>query len=257
MIYMNPLYNWSDIYDSVHSWLTDDISFYVEEAIKSKGPVLELGCGTGRVVIPIAQAGISVTGLDLSESMLEMAHNKLSKPENSDLDIELVHANMCDFSLNRLFKLIIIPFNGFLSLLTVEEEIKALENIKQHLEPDGKFIFDIFTPDLNMLISEDDQVFHLRDVTDPLTNQKFILHHQSHYDNYNQIINVRMIIEQLTPEDIVTRKMYRDYQLRYIHRWEMYHLLNLSGFTVEELYGDFELIDWPVWFLFLLESSQI
>ena len=90
-----------------------------------------------------------------------------------------------------------------------------------------------------MLISEDDQVFHLRDVTDPLTNQKFILHHQSHYDNYNQIINVRMIIEQLTPEDIVTRKMYRDYQLKYIHRWEMYHLLNLSGFTVEELYGDF------------------
>jgi hypothetical protein len=48
-----------------------------------------------------------------------------------------------------------------------------------------------------------------------------------------------MIIEKLTSEDIVTQKMYRNYQLRYIHRWEMYHLLNLSGFTVEELYGDF------------------
>ena len=236
---MNPLENWSDIYDSLHSWLTDDISFYVEEATKSGGPVLELGCGTGRIVIPIAQAGISVTGLDLSETMLEMAHKKLSEPENRGLDIELVNANICDFSLNRLFKLIIIPFNGFLSLLTVEEEIKALENIKQHLEPDGKFIFNIFTPDLDMLVQEGDQVFHLRDVIDPITGQKFIVYHQSRYDNFSQIINVRMIIEELTSKGNVAQKIYRNYQLRYIHRWEMYHLLKLSGFSVEELYGDF------------------
>jgi len=236
---MNPLDNWSDIYDSLHSWLTDDIFFYLEEAKKSGGPILELGCGTGRIVIPIAKAGISVTGLDISESMLEVAKQKLLKLENRDLDIELVNANMCDFSLNRLFKLIIIPFNGLLSLLTVEEEIKALENIKQHLAPDGKLIFSIFSPDLNMLIHEEDQVFHLRDVVDPNTGQKFIMYHQSHYDNFNQIINVRIIIEKLTPKGNVTQKIYRNYQLRYIYRWEMYHLLNLSGFYIEELYGDF------------------
>ena len=68
---------WADVYDSVYSYVREDIPFYVDEALTAGGPVLELGCGTGRVTIPIAAAGVDVTGVDLSPAMLDIARRKV------------------------------------------------------------------------------------------------------------------------------------------------------------------------------------
>ena len=232
--------DWASLYDSVYSYVRDDIPFYVEAARQSGGPVLDLGCGTGRVAVSIANAGLDVLGLDSSAAMLDVARHKTKELANGSGQLSLVHADMRDFSLATSFSLAIIPFRGFLSLLTVDDQRRALENIRRHLEPGGKLVFNIFVPDLNMLVQEGDVPYHFRDVTDPDTGTRLVLWHQSKYDNHDQIIDARLIVEELDGEGTVARRSYRDFQLRYVHRWEMHYLLELCSFQVEALYGDFD-----------------
>jgi ubiquinone/menaquinone biosynthesis C-methylase UbiE len=231
---------WSDIYDSVYSYVRDDIPFYVGAARESGGPVLELGCGTGRVAMPICRAGIDVVGLDSSQALLKVARRKARRLDPGAGSLELVRADMADFVLERTFALVIIPFRGFLSLLSVEQQTATLLNVKRLLAPGAKLLFNIFVPNPEVLVQEGDLPYHFRDVTDPDTGARFVLYHQSSHDNHNQIVSVRVIVEELDERSAMTRRLYRDYQLRYVHRWEMHHLLTSCGFDVLDLYGDFD-----------------
>ncbi|MDA1349028.1 MAG: class I SAM-dependent methyltransferase [Chloroflexi bacterium] len=236
---------WADIYDSVYSYVRDDIPFYVDEAKRAGGTVLELGSGTGRVSFPIAEAGVDIVGVDFSPRMLDVARGKLSGLSDGSGSLSFIEADMQDFSLVEengpgKFDLAIIPFRGFLSLLSVADQIRTLVNIKRHLAPGGWLAFNIFVPDINMLASEGDIAYHFRDVTDPVSGTRWVLWHQSKCDNYNQIINARTIVEELDDQGAVARKLYRDFQLRYAHIWEMHHLLGLCGYEMVDLFGDFE-----------------
>jgi ubiquinone/menaquinone biosynthesis C-methylase UbiE len=231
---------WADVYDSVYSYVRDDIPFYVEEALAAGGPVLELGCGTGRVTIPIAAAGVDITGIESSAAMLEVARHKTEAlPEDSRP--RLVEGDMRDLSLGgQQFHLIIIPFRGFLALMTVEDQMSALSSISSHLAPGGRLIFDVFVPDLDMLVQAGDTSFHLRDVVDAEAGTRLVLWHQSAYDNHAQIIDARIIVEELDEVGTVEKRYYRDFQLRYAHRWELQHLLTTCGYEIDDLHGDFE-----------------
>ena len=235
---ISPYDAWADIYDSVFSYVVDDIPFYLDEAKRSGGPVLELGCGTGRVSIPIALSGIELVGLDSSTAMLERAQQKAERAGATGLSF--LQADMRNFSLPDKFSLIIIPFRGLLSVLSVEDEIHVLSNIKRHLAPGGKLIFDIFVPDLNMMVQEGDVPYHFRDLTDPSTGKQIVLWNQASYDAYTQVMSIRTTIEYLDCSGRVSDKIYRDFALRYIFRWEMYHLLRACGYDIIALYGDFK-----------------
>ena len=233
----SPYDAWADIYDSVFSYVNDDIPFYVDEAVRSGGPVVELGCGTGRVALPIALSGIDVVGLDSSSQMLKRARQKAYQAGVSNLS--LVQADMKDFKLDEKFPLAIVPFRGLLSLLSVEDTERTLLNIMRHLTPGGKLIFDLFVPDLNMMVQEGDVPYHFRDVTDPTTGSHLVIWNQASYDSHSQIMNIRSTIEELDLNGKVSSKMYRDFALRYIFRWEMHYLLRACGYEILELYGDF------------------
>ncbi len=235
---ISPYDSWAEIYDSLFSYVVDDISYYVEEATLSGGTVLELGCGTGRVSIPIARAGIDIVGIDASSAMLTRAREK--SREAGIPNLKLLWADMRDFNLSSEFNLVIIPFRGLLSLLSVDDEIRTLTNIKRHLAPGGKLIFDIFVPDLNMMVQEGDVPYHFRDVTDTETGRHLVVWNQANYDAFSQVMSIRTTIEQLDDSGRVSSKMYRDFALRYIFRWEMHHLLGLCGYDVQALYGNFE-----------------
>ena len=234
----SPYDDWADIYDSVFSYVVNDIPFYVNEARNAEGLILELGCGTGRVAIPMALSGARVIGIDSSAAMLERAREKAYETDASNLT--LVQADIRDFELEEKFSLVVIPFRGFLSLLSVEDELRTLSNIKRHLEPGGKVALDIFVPDLNMLVQEGDVPYHFRDVIDPATRQRLVIWNQASYDPFSQIMSIRTTIEKLDDLGNVSSKMYRDFSLRYIFRWEMHHLLRACGFDVLALYGDFQ-----------------
>ena len=243
----SPYDPWADIYDSVYSYVRSDVPFYTQLALESGGPVLELGVGTGRVAVPTARIGIDVVGIDNSTAMLSVARRKLDSLGPDDGSVDLIPADMRDFDLRdrysgkeRKFPLVTIPFRGFLALMTVEDQIRALRCIHRHLTLDGRLAFNIFVPDPNMALEQSDVPRHLTDVTDPDTGITRVLYQQSSYDSHHQIVSVRMLIEELDRHQVVSRRLYRDYQLRYSHRWEVHHLLHNCGFEVESLYGDFD-----------------
>src|SRR3712207_2727600 len=100
-----------ELYDLVYEDYLDDIPFYVEESRRAQGPCLELGCGTGRVLIPVASAGVEVTGLDSSAPMIARARRKVAAlPDDVRARITLGEGDMRSFSLERRFALIYVPF---------------------------------------------------------------------------------------------------------------------------------------------------
>lgn len=147
----------AEFYDSVVPYRErQDVDFFVEMAQRSGGPVLELGCGTGRVLIPTAKSGIEIVGLDASPLMLSVCREKLlsdSKHVGSKVT-GLVQGDMRAFELGRRFSLVTIPFRPFQHLLTVEDQMSCLENIRKHLVAGGKLVLDVFNPSLPHLADE-------------------------------------------------------------------------------------------------------
>lgn len=136
------------LYDQVIPYRNrPDVDFFVEAAKKSGGPVLEVGCGTGRILLPTARSGIPITGLDLSEHMLDVCRQELEKEPRDVQDlVSLIQGDMRNFSLGEKFPLITLPFRPFQHLLTVEDQISCLTTIKDHLEPGGGLILDLLIP---------------------------------------------------------------------------------------------------------------
>lgn len=131
-----------------------DVAFYVALARETGGPVLEIGCGTGRVLLPIARAGIEIHGLDQSSAMLDVLKEKLAhEPEEIRPRVTLHSGDMREARLNRKFPLVIIPFRPLQHMHTMEEQLAALRTAASHLSNEGKFAFDVFYPKFDSLLS--------------------------------------------------------------------------------------------------------
>jgi len=125
-----------------------DVAFYRDATRDFGDPVLELGCGTGRVSMALAQAGKRVTGLDLSERMLERAVKKRAALFTEERErVHLVQADMAQFDLGEKFRLIIIPFRPLQHLLEVRLQMDCLDCVRKHLAPGGRLILDVFQTD--------------------------------------------------------------------------------------------------------------
>jgi SAM-dependent methyltransferase len=131
-----------------------DQPFYLDLARQVGGPVLEIGCGTGRILLPIARAGILVHGLDGSPAMLDLLKLKLERePEEVRRRVTLHAGDMRDARLSGKFRLVIIPFRPLQHMLTLEDQLAALRTAAAHLSDDGKLAFDVFYPRFDSLLS--------------------------------------------------------------------------------------------------------
>ena len=219
-----------------------DVDFWVEMARESGGPVLEIGCGTGRVLLPIARAGIGITGLDLSPAMLSICREKLShEPLAVRNRVQLVDGDMRGFDLDREFALVTTPFRPFQHLLSVEDQLECLQTIHRHLGPSGRLILDLFNPSLPLLVSDtvgiesgDEPEFVMPDARRILQRTRI-----SARDLFNQVQNVEVIYYVAYPDGRQERVIH-SFPMRYIFRFEAEHLLARCGFRVENLYADFE-----------------
>jgi SAM-dependent methyltransferase len=126
----------ADLYDYVVPYRSrPDVAFFVDAAREAGSPVLEVGCGTGRVLIPTARAGIEIVGLDASAAMLAVCRSHLrDEPAPVQSRVQLVQADMRTFDLHRAFTLVTIPFRPFQHLVTVEDQLSCLGSIRRHLE---------------------------------------------------------------------------------------------------------------------------
>jgi SAM-dependent methyltransferase len=139
--------DFSDFYDVyVGDWLAD-VPFYQDFARSLETPILELGAGSGRLTLPLAEAGHSVVAVDVSPSMLARLRSRLDDSTQDIKErIQVVEADLCELDLATAFDLILVPFYTFNYLLTPQSQRQALKRIARHLIPNGNALIDLFLP---------------------------------------------------------------------------------------------------------------
>ncbi len=230
-------------YDSVVPYRErQDVAFFLKYARQSKGPVLEIGCGTGRVLIPTARAGVKIVGLDSSKGMLSICRGKLrGEPQEVQSRVQLVEADMRQFTLEKRFRLVTIPFRPFQHLITVEDQLACLACIHRHLVGRGKLILDVYNPSLPHLADDrylgefvEEPEFTMPDGRKVVRRSRMVSR-----DLFKQIQHVELIYYVTYPDGRKERLVFGT-QMRYLFRFEAEHLLVRCGFQIEELYADYD-----------------
>jgi len=232
-----PLYRDGRHYDLLNSDIVSDIPFYVEEAVRAGGSVLELACGTGRLTIPIAQSGVSIVGLDQCPSMLARARAKASV---GGIAIPFVESDCRKFELERKFALIFMAFNS-MQLLHDSASLEALfRNVRRQLAPGGRFIFDVFNPRVTILAREGTSRTHEREYEDPDGQGTIILEQTLVYDDASQVSRMRWYFSRRGPNGHEKDFCVEDLHMRCFFPQELDLLVRSQGFEIEAKYGSFE-----------------
>src|SRR5262245_32833851 len=166
----------------------DDIEFFLNQARMLGGPVLELACGTGRILEPIANAGFAAAGIDLSPGMLVEARRKAPAGATSCRYIE---ADIRRFSLDERFALIFIAGNSIWHLLDIDSFDACMSCVRRHLTERGRFIVDVFIPNLRRLLVDPRAREPMSEYDDPSAGGRVVVTQTSRYDAVTQINSVR------------------------------------------------------------------
>jgi SAM-dependent methyltransferase len=204
---------------------------------------LELACGTGRVAVPLAAAGVRIVGVDSSPSMLARARDKSAGIANA----EWVQGDMRSFDLGEKFGLIFITAGTFQLLLETEDQLACLRCVREHLAPGGRFAFNVEGPDIVMMASwlTDRRGTYVRrpqrDYVDPETGHRMQSWATSEYHPSTQRYAGSGFVEEVDDDGEVVRKRYgKPMELRYFGRYEIEHMLARCGLGVEALYSGFD-----------------
>jgi len=225
-------------YDLEHADFTSDIPFWLELAGQTGSPVCELACGTGRVLLPLARAGFDVTGLDLSQKMLDVLQSKLDR-ESHEVQgrVALIQADMKEFRFTTEFGLVFCAFNSFQHLMTTDDQLACLRCVREYLADDGLLCINVFAPFYHLLVNKTEHEQHLR--KDPETGRDLITQYFTERDYSNQTMELRMAFDR-TDENGLVRRDTVHVTLCWIHNREMHLLLRQAGFEVKDVFGDFD-----------------
>jgi len=220
-----------------------DIDFYVDAAKSVNGEVLEIGCGTGRVLIPTGRAGVRIMGLEASPSMLSICRKNLSKEpfEVQSRVIDLIEGDMRQFKFNRKFNLITIPFHPYCHLLTIEDQVRCLTTINHHLNDGGKLIFDLYTPALKHLVEEKYLVEFWKEPEFTMPDGRRVVR-RSRFLSRNlvtQVMDMEIVFDIVWP-DAREEQFAHMFTFRYFWRSEAEDLLKRCGFTIEDVFADYD-----------------
>ena len=222
-------------YDTVYEnppQLIAGMKYYLDEIKNTNGAVLEAGVGTGRIFLPAIESGADIYGIDYSKNMLAVLKTKLPVKEHYRVWVDDIR----NFDSGKAFSLVISPFRVFQHLLTIEDQLNALNSIYNVLEPGGRLIFDVFNPDLKRITHPFENVLEFDG--EYLPGHKLQRFFSVKYDNLIQQMDLtfKFIWEEggLEKTDTFSTK------LRYYFRYELENLIGRTNFKLEKIYGDFE-----------------
>jgi SAM-dependent methyltransferase len=225
-------------YDLEFGGLDDDVDLYREFAREAGGPILELGCGTGRVLAALSDLDLPLFGVDTSDSMLAIAGDRLKSRAR------LIHADMCE--VDRLSPpcppiwMAFSALNTFLHLPDAEAQIAALEALRRVVVPGGLLLLDLFVPDPHYLLQLDGRVISEFSTTLDTGDRVSKWVSRTH-DAATQAIETTVWYD-LVPAGSQQVTRYSDhYYTRYVYRFELEHLLARTGWEVVSLFGSYDL----------------
>ncbi len=203
------------------------------------GPLLELGCGTGRLLLPLALAGHRVTGVDLSPDMLGRAEAKTAAAGVAKR-VTLLQGDFRHTPLPETYRFAFVVMNTFLHLLSRAEQLQALRHWHAHLASGGLLLIDVFAPDVSELANLQGQVEFDKSWVDPAGGATVMKHFIRTVDQAEQIVHVMIIYDEVAADGRLQRSAV-PFDLRYIWRFEAELLLEQAGFIVEDVFGDWDL----------------
>lgn len=211
----------------------DDLTFYLNQIEKYGEPVLELACGTGRLTIPIAERGVHITGLDISERMLSQSKIKANIKK---VRIEWVEADCRNFKLKKKFNFIFLPFNSIAHLHNLKSIEACFYCVKKHLATKGRFIIDMFNPSLNILTRDSSKRYPVAEYPDPDGKGTVVITENNVYDTVNQINRIKWYYKIDNKEEYS-----EELNMRIFYPQELDALLHYNGFIIESKFGNYNM----------------
>jgi SAM-dependent methyltransferase len=225
------------LYDIMLGDISYGRDFYVSLARAAGGPVLDIACGTGRILLPCLQAGIDIEGLDLFGGMLAQLRKKARA---LGLEPRLHQADMRSFRLGRRYRLIMIPFNAIVHCLNTEEQLATLRNCREHLEPGGRLAFDTYFPGSALITAPDNVRVLEGEIPHPETGLPVRMFDTRSFNRVEQQQHSLVDIEFLDAAGTVSATLRTETTVRWIYKGEMALLLRAAGFDRFEVAGDFD-----------------
>lgn len=230
-------FDWvAELYDA-YVTTTVDIPFMLDAARAAGGPVLELTAGTGRVSLPLARAGVNLTCVDISGPMLERLRAKLAA---EGLRAEVVEADVARLDLPRRdYALVLLPFQAFGELVSVEAQRDALARIAAHMAPGGRFVCTLHNPAVRRR-TVDGQLRLLGSFDLSERNETLLLWSVQVEDPREPVVAATQLYELYDPSGLLVEKRKLDVRFRLVDHHEFAAMPAGAGFTVEALYGTYD-----------------
>jgi SAM-dependent methyltransferase len=237
---IDPYAEIAELYDLEHDEFDEDVLSLMNFVESTGDPVLELGCGTGRFLAPIADVGFRVTGLDASTPMLERARERISSLDKPGL-VTLFEADLmqADKAPGGPFGVVLISLNGLLHAESSEKQRSVLRSARRALDPRGQLLIDILNPTPQALAHFDQSLVLEGTWTKPTgeTVQKFSSRRVS---LSSQTIHTDLWYDLLDAQG-VPRRVRTQFDMRYLHAAELELMLEMAGFASWEIYGSYDL----------------
>lgn len=233
----NPFDSFARLYDWEHDQYAEDVDLHVGFARRFGGPVLELACGTGRLLAPLAEAGFAITGVDSSAPMLERARARLAR---LGLEAALVRQPLESMHLDQRFPTILLGLDSFGILVRRDDQLAALRSAREHATHDGHLVLDVANGNLRGSNEPAEELLHDLTLPDPETGRpitKFVLRRPRPSEQLDELM---FFYDEQDERGFLRRSMV-ELKLRWFTRFELELLLETAGWRVDEVYGNYDL----------------
>lgn len=224
----------ADLYDYYVN-VDFDIEFFIKEAKKLNGKVLELTSGTGRVSIPLLSAGIDLTCIDYSPKMLAILREKI---KDKGFECTTYEMDISELSLKDRYDLILIPFNSISEIVDKRKHQKTLDGIKEHLTDNGVFICTLHNPKIRLKTI--DGSLRMMGKYETENNRTLIIKHISDYNPGTQIVSGHQFYKVYDKNNNLIWEKQLDVNFYLFEKDEFERLAEVSGFKIRVIYGSYD-----------------
>ena len=226
-------------YDLDQDGFRDDIPLYLNLAQRCGSPIVEFGCGTGRLLVPLAEAGYTITGIDIAPTMIEIARDKVAEAGVEER-VTLLQDDIRSLDLPQRFRFGLCALNTLMHIPSLNEQLNTLRAARRHIQSGGLFVFDVLNPHTSVVPDERTPLLLEKELFDPHTGHTILKLFGQRADAATQMAEVTLIYDDVDPAGLVHRTLI-PMQLRWLYPYEARLLMEIAGFKVEGIYGSYEL----------------